>query len=920
MGDILAIISKAQFEAAHRAAKPGDVLNITQYVSTHAALEPVRDGGTIFLVTVRPPDEALWLIGALEDPKHDGKAWKVKSAGVAVKDITALIPKLKFNTGKGIQAKKGALGMSLQTPRLLTDEDVALLRGSKAAAPTKQKSEPASKAPPPAKKTAPVAAPEAPPVAAPAGADALARAEAALEAKNRPAALTALLDAWRACRAPELEDLIATVSKDAARAYPPLDPEADDYDAAWSAREKEGRVDELDHLLPGLWSDPKGSIPMRLRRLLDRGADPRLGAAMMTMVAEPPLTASSNFSMWTTLFKALPEYVDERAKKALQARAKRQGGDSQFWPKLTGWCEGVIEKLPATASLSDGDAKRVKSLQKLAGSLAKGAAPAPLVQAAAAKKAAPITGSPRELLEAGVKAMAAGELPSALEALRGAWEATRDASVAGAVEGLGLIVGATLEPLAGKPAEVHAAWMKRGKTFDAPQVTPLLDAIVAGKLSDAEERLEVMLSWRPDPRVAPAMLKLIDSYIGARPQLWKRVYDLLVLNADPRHVAFIEKNAQRLENAADFDRNRAERPHAVRTREPYVQACERARKPTKDEQALLDELLTRIDAMKKKGAAAASETMTQEEPLIRRIIENPDDVAARSVYADFLTERGDVRGEWLAMTVLQDTGQGKVKSKLDAYEKKHRKALLGVFSEASKWTLGWTHGFVTKVTVDEDPKGAGADAALADSRWAMVRELAFGEDAGTVIVERAPLWSLEVLHGRGRHVRAMALRELDWRLKTLDLDDFVVDGGWKSVPAKHLPRLERLEYDLWTEVPADFWASPIAQQLTSVQLGSEHSGGVAPVDVLLAGAAQLPRCERVELVHGYIKMTGTRSGDGFDLVLDIAKGWGRWDNDEPQFPVFSRIPKKAVTRLTLTTKNDDAKVEKRIREALGHLL
>lgn len=910
MADILAIISKAQFEAAHKAAKPGDALGLTQYVSTHASLEPVRDGGAIFLVTVRPPDEQLWLIGVLENPKHDGKAWKVKSSDARVKDVTALIPKLKFSTGKGIQAKKGALGMSLQTPRLLTAEDVALLRGSK---PVKAEAKPAAPAKVQPEPTLP------PPVATPAGADALARAEAALAAKNRPAALEALLEAWRACRAPELEQLISTVSKDAARAYPPLDPDAGDYDAAWAAREKDGRVDGLDHLLPGLWSDPKGSIPMRLRKLLDRGADPRLGAALMTVIAEPPVTSSSNFSMWTTLFKALPDLVDERAATALKARAKKKGGDSQFWPKLTAWCEGAIEKLPAAAALPKVDAARVKALQKTAAALLAGAAPAPLV--ARAESAAPaLSGSPREVLEAGVRAMKANDLPRALEALRQFWEVTRDAPVAAAVETLGHVVGAARETIDGKAAAVHAEWMKRGKKFDAAEVSPLLDAVVAGVLADAEERLEVMLSWRPDPRVAPAMLRLIDSYIGARPQLWKRVYDLLVLNADPRQRAFIEKNAKRLENAPAFDRNRAERPHAVRTVEPYVQACERARPPTRDEQALLDELVTRIDALGKKGKAAASATMALEEPLLRRIIEHPDDTAARSIYADFLSERGDARGEFLTLSVMLETGQGKVKGKLEAYEKKNKKALLGPFAELGDRCITWRGGLPYAVRVADDVSGPKLDALVADSRWATVRELTLEADVGAAILARAPLWALEVLHARAAHVKALAERELPWRVKTVALDEFEVPGGWKALSTKNLRELSRLEYGLWAGPMGDFWDSPLAHQLTSVQLGSKHSGGVSPVGSFLRDCARAGKVERAELLHGYIGLVATRNGKGFDVELTV-EPWRPSGNEvEPQLAAFREVPREAVSRLTLVVKAVDAKLEKAIRDALAHVL
>jgi len=130
MADMLAIISKAVFEADSKSAKPGDVLPIDRYNSTNKNLLPLEAGGTLFLVTVRPPDEKLWLVAALEQPKHNGSAWVAAANVLPVTDISGVRDQLKFSTGTGIQAKKGALGMSLQTPRQLTADDVAVLRGA----------------------------------------------------------------------------------------------------------------------------------------------------------------------------------------------------------------------------------------------------------------------------------------------------------------------------------------------------------------------------------------------------------------------------------------------------------------------------------------------------------------------------------------------------------------------------------------------------------------------------------------------------------------------------------------------------------------------------------------------------------------------------------------------------------------------
>ncbi|HWO17506.1 MAG TPA: TIGR02996 domain-containing protein [Kofleriaceae bacterium] len=128
MPDMLAIVSKAVFEReAGKSPALGTRLGMDRYVSSNKNLDPLASGGRLYLVTVRPPKEDLWLVAILDQPKHDGEAWIAKKSPTPLTDITKLRSKLKFQSGTGIQAKKGALGMSLQTPRALTAADTALL-------------------------------------------------------------------------------------------------------------------------------------------------------------------------------------------------------------------------------------------------------------------------------------------------------------------------------------------------------------------------------------------------------------------------------------------------------------------------------------------------------------------------------------------------------------------------------------------------------------------------------------------------------------------------------------------------------------------------------------------------------------------------------------------------------------------------
>ncbi len=127
MPDMLAIISKAVFEKEAAGRAPGEVLPLDRYRSASRFLGPLSGGGRLFLVTVRPPDEALWLVAVLEGLHFEEGEWRGQPNRVPLTDITPLLPGIRFESGKGIRAAKGALGMSLQTPRVLAPGDVELL-------------------------------------------------------------------------------------------------------------------------------------------------------------------------------------------------------------------------------------------------------------------------------------------------------------------------------------------------------------------------------------------------------------------------------------------------------------------------------------------------------------------------------------------------------------------------------------------------------------------------------------------------------------------------------------------------------------------------------------------------------------------------------------------------------------------------
>jgi hypothetical protein len=192
MASVLAVVSKAIFEKqGGKSLQLGQVWSTLKYVSNNPNLRPLADGGSLFLLTVRPPNEQLWLVAVLVSPTQDDEGWSAEPNTTAARDITALLPKLKLKSGQGVHPEKGKMGMSLQTPRELVPEDVVLLGGAATGAPRKT---PASSAQP--DKPAPAAPPAAAPPAATQGVDPLPNDDEVL-ARMTSACAEALREAMR---------------------------------------------------------------------------------------------------------------------------------------------------------------------------------------------------------------------------------------------------------------------------------------------------------------------------------------------------------------------------------------------------------------------------------------------------------------------------------------------------------------------------------------------------------------------------------------------------------------------------------------------------------------------------------------------------------------------------------------------------
>ncbi len=361
---VLAVVSKAVFEKqAPKGLALGGVWPLDRYVSKNPGLASLSDGGALFLVTVRPPDERLWLVAVLEGLSFDGEQWVGRANVAKVVDVTPLLGKLVLATGKGITAEKGKLGMSLQTPRPLAEADVALLRGAigggepaKAKTSTKIAAPTATKPTPPAKAAAAPPTPPATPPAKPAPVVAAAVADTPLGraldaaakslAKDPEIALGKLLEAWRARPAAELATLIGLLASAHAGA------KFEGSSQAWAKAAKASTLLGRSSLLAALREGKIADVRARVSAASKWGPDPRVGDALVAILREVPFTSDGSFPFWDTVWDAVTAQKDPRFGPLSVELPEKWNVRETLKLRLTRALASVAKKLPAAVVLT----------------------------------------------------------------------------------------------------------------------------------------------------------------------------------------------------------------------------------------------------------------------------------------------------------------------------------------------------------------------------------------------------------------------------------------------------------------------------------------------------------------------------------------------------------------------------------------
>ncbi|HEU0036613.1 MAG TPA: TIGR02996 domain-containing protein [Kofleriaceae bacterium] len=623
MASVLAIVSKAVFEKlvkAKGAGELGDVLGIDRYTSTHASLDTLADGGSLYLVTVRPPDEALWLVGVLDDPERGEAGWQAAPSTLPITDISGLKSKLKFASGAGITAKPGALGMSLQTPRVLSDADVELLQ--RAAGGKSSAKKPTAK-PAPAPKSAPAPKPPKPPKRGTDDGD-LAAIGAAIRDGDGLAALEAALAAWRACRAPALAELVDAIS---ARVSGP--PITDEYE--WTRTASRKQAVALGRLLPSITEVPVSFLPTAGQLLAGYPDDPRIASAAMPWIVEPPTTSSSTYPFWTKLLDTLGRLGDVRIAPAVAKRLRMKLQPSTFWPKYYAALKKLAGKLDAV-TVPAVDDKAIGKLVRAAAALSPVEAAAPAVTAKRAP-APTVAGTP--LVQAATH-LAAGRIVDGIDAMLVAWRETRNPAIADRIDRATRLLPTFDRPFSAEPTAAMEAWLAAYAADPMAAIPQLLHQITFGGPTMAERRLVELTNLPDDPRIA-VRLAIVASAGGMSPertQYWKLVWNLIARTRDVR-VAQPLRTVFNDFTGTYFDHHRQGR----RIVGPFVMDPPAPHAVLEGELAALDRVLASLEA-------GRDDT---ERTLLDAIAADWNDEGPRLVYADWLMEREHPRAEAIVL-------------------------------------------------------------------------------------------------------------------------------------------------------------------------------------------------------------------------------------------------------------------------------
>jgi uncharacterized protein (TIGR02996 family) len=298
----------------------------------------------------------------------------------------------------------------------------------------------------------------------------------------------------------------------------------------------------------------------------------------------------------------------------------------------------------------------------------------------------------------------AKDTESALDLLIRTWRDVRAVAIAELVELIDMI-----DPL---PAVTtwSGDWLETAHSAKTQREFGALAHGICGRtIGETRAVLVEAQTWH-DPRVSTELLKLLYAmpFPGRTARyFWRYIFDAVRAQQDSRFTRQADALSGSWKIGGDTNRfltNRLKEAIAGHA-EPFLDGAETAA----------------IEALTAELRAAQAKPARTEADLLAAIYDHPDDDGPRLVYADWLQERDDARGEFIALQL-----RGADPKRANAIMRKHKKALLGPIGPVLGADVEFRRGFPAKVTAkfrhQRDVELYGMQPA-----WATVEELGFAD-------------------------------------------------------------------------------------------------------------------------------------------------------------------------------------------------
>lgn len=255
----------------------------------------------------------------------------------------------------------------------------------------------------------------------------------------------------------------------------------------------------------------------------------------------------------------------------------------------------------------------------------------------------------REHLEEAEKLLDGGDVPSATIALVKAWGVTPSDRIAALVDRLATRLPPP-EPFTERTvSEREVEWHLTAEKYDTLDVPRLLSLDWPVHPRGAKQRFLAWKNFTPDPRVVRSLVELrksgrYDSNAGTT--FWRSVFQLLYKWRYPGvHAMFSDIREETM---------------------AWYRFEGLLAKPAIPEPPLDEDAIAIIEAFEERLGTSKKLTedrTRQRRALLEAVYETPDDDAPRLVFADFLVEEGDPRGEFIQLDIRL-ANEGKLPTKL----------------------------------------------------------------------------------------------------------------------------------------------------------------------------------------------------------------------------------------------------------------